>query len=50
MRGEPGSGPFRDGHSSPTCRLQLQTWAPGWQEAWPPAHPGLVAAPQASLA
>lgn len=30
MRGEPGSGPFRDGHSSPTCRLQLQTWAPGW--------------------
>ena len=26
LRGEPGSGPFRDGHSSPTCRLQLQTW------------------------
>ena len=26
VRGEPGSGPFRDGHSSPTCRLQLQTW------------------------
>lgn len=30
MRGEPGSGPLCDGHSSPTCRLQLQTWAPGW--------------------
>ena len=29
MRGEPGSGPLCDGHSSPTRRLQLQTWAPG---------------------
>lgn len=49
--GGTGAGPLGlAGETAPSAVWRRQTWAPGLQEAWPPAHPGLAAAPQASLA
>lgn len=38
------------GGTAPSAVRRGQTWAPGWQQAWLPAHPGLTATPQDSLA